>query len=356
MRSLALKGGALIGHGGYGCVFSPAIVTKKDTLITQENRHQFVSKISKNPDNEFSKTNLITKKLQSASIDPHSRNSPGWFPLEMHCFHIDTLLDVKKFLPEKDLRKANKHCEKIINRIFDKKTKNQTICITQSQKYDTTLNELLYTSWADEKIYLHDQSYKKLNILHNLGIYHLDIKGANMALVKAENFHNIYFTDWDLAVCVPDGLDEIARNKAYLVALLQVLEFKNYYFRVLTEYLYINNNVSVSQSDLIFKSIFADDVLRTFGDPRTINEKKKMLSKVDKLLFMSMWHELYNDLTYLNIIDILNNPHKTPRRAYRNALTLPLPKSPSSLPRLPESLAVSSTSRRSSPALHKSAH
>lgn len=312
-------------------MFSPAIVTKKDTFITRENCHNYVSKISKNPDNEFNKAKHIVKRLESASIDAFSKSSPGWFPLQLHCFHIDTALDVKKFLPEKDLKSANSKCEHIINRIFQDKTKNQTICITQSEKFDTTLDNYLYTCHQDEKLYLHDESYKKLNIMHNLGIYHLDIKGPNMALKKKSQYHDIYFTDWDLAFCAPDNLTLQERNIEYLEAIFFVYEHYKYYFRVLTKELYENNDITLQQAFKIQDNILNDNVFKEIADsPNDIEIKKNALSKIDKLNFMAMWSDFYHDLSYIKILDILNNPHKTPLRAQRNAVTLPLPKSPTS--------------------------
>lgn len=304
-----IKGGALIGHGGYGCVFSPAIVTKKDTIITNQNKHEYVSKISLDPDTEFELTREIISLCRRAKIDVTGDLSLGWYPLAMHCFHLDSTINPRLFLSQQDLETANEHCTNVIDGIFDARhyKKNQTICITQSKKFNFTLADFRGYLW--ERKFLHDEALIKLKLLHGLGIFHLDIKDSNMAITEGQTIMpdnvdlSIYFTDWDMAKVI-DHKSKFATTN-YIDALETIRYNKQYYFEHLPFLLFIQNNIKKSEKKNIQDHVLQRDLF-DYKKPKLNAARKHALEKVDMLIFISMWPEFYKNLNYTQIINVIS--------------------------------------------------
>lgn len=210
-----LKAGEIIGSGGFGCVFSPAIVFNgQKNIVTYKNKKQYASKIAIDAAEEFKICKVIVKHLEKNAINAFDLNeTPGWFPFELH---TETSEKFKRNLVMQIfLSPENAECKHNILKILNTQP---LIHVTQSLKYTTTLANyepryilpmLKYgpipkTSWYA----LFEQSISLLKKFHDVKIYLFDIKPQNIALNRnSSNDYDVYFTDWSPHLVFVDGYD-----------------------------------------------------------------------------------------------------------------------------------------------------
>ena len=185
-RKTLKKGGAFLGQGAYGCVFSPAIRCKNEN----DRRVGMISKLlsTKHAQQEWSVRILLEP------IDPAKR----WFIWPEHACEAD--LD----LPENDFvspRNATKRCTTITS-------SRQSLLLMYENGGEDVYHKLYHTGFAND--------YEKgqflvgianlldgLAVLHAANVAHLDIKLENLlAKPLVDGSFSVRFIDFGLATNV----------------------------------------------------------------------------------------------------------------------------------------------------------
>jgi hypothetical protein len=223
-----LSGGKFLGTGGFGCVVSPAIVFPgSERLINDSNKQYYVTKISVDAQEEFTKCELIRMQLKR-ELGIEDPEIIGFFPEEIACirkkefeemyltneetglftnktelyssfFNVNDVYVAsnRRGILKDKVKKKFFNCQHILDKI--RKSKNPSFCAIQIRRFDsdftTFLDEEFYDLTADEKSFMQDDIFKKLNIMHNAKVYHCDIKEDNLAVYNGK----IFFVDWGLA-------------------------------------------------------------------------------------------------------------------------------------------------------------
>jgi len=299
-KSRALRGGKLLGYGGNGCAFSPSLsVNFPESIINNENKDLYVSKIGHGVEEEFYISNSIKTKL--SEIYPGFEVTPGWFPDELICTNLDEKGKIPN-LSENDIEEAIKYST--CKQSFSQAKKENGVCILNSKKFDMTLDdyyksikiyEIPYDDMpikiADELEELRDLAQAKLNALHAADIFHLDIKPPNFALVTSMGPKRIYYFDWDLA----------NYNDKYLNYRVEfILTNSNYYFVTIPQKLIKQNEFN---GDFIKRHVLR----RLKRSGTTIQDMKATLESVDNLMFISSFWFLYKSKTLDQIYKLLDD-------------------------------------------------
>ena len=209
-----------LGNGAYGCGLYPAIVFPNSEVVTQENKYSYVTKVASDAEDEFDKAFNVMKVLTANGIDL----KVGIFPVEeLHCGI--SVGDLGKYAEAY----LSGECHKIVGRTLDhnvrlynyrdfqggqdsedsefaeseyleyerqQRYKKSFACGIQYPKFDAVLSDLI-----KKKVLVPDPSIlpvygntllTNLRTMHNLNIFHLDIKLENLCILGPD----ARFFDW----------------------------------------------------------------------------------------------------------------------------------------------------------------
>lgn len=306
-NSRKFKGGKLVGYGGNGCAYSPAFnFGLEESKIKDDKKHLYVSKIGGNIEEEFYKTSKIQKILDEQY--PDGSVKPGWFPEEILCSELKENGQIP--LPESDIKESQKFntCKQAINSALAQ----NGLCALNSKKFDETLYDYyvkidiennpfedFQPSVQNILIDLKDQAEKKLQVLHAADIFHLDIKPPNFALVNREGAApRLYYFDWDLA-------NFQDRTLKYTIQF--IIDNQEYYFNSIPKNL-LEQTLNIYQAKENIGKIYQHVMRRIIAfEKPSINDMKATLESVDKLMLISSFWFLYNDLTLPKLFSLLDD-------------------------------------------------
>jgi serine/threonine protein kinase len=192
----SLKGGSVIGAGGYGCVLRPPINCKNDEKTTQLG---LVSKImrKKNAKKEFS---ISTKFEKILSVIP---NYKDYFIFPEKICKPDKLKDEDKI-------NFTLKCNTLLRKKFTVDNINKkldSLKIIQMQDGGMDLDVFLRTSKINMNIFgKMNASLEKLLAnailpMNAMNVYHLDLKASNMMI---DDQYNVKIVDWGLSTVITD--------------------------------------------------------------------------------------------------------------------------------------------------------
>lgn len=215
-----MQGGTVIGVGGFGCIFSPALVViqplrsfymqsaQNTPTVTEDNRYSYVSKLGLQTLEEFQKCKTIIDRLLQFDINYLGYQSPGVFPIEYHDITRRHFEDIER---NQDYLKK---CESL-NYFFKDRNIYSLVQVPLFTSDYLHLDAKARKKFNEE---LFKEAVDKLAVLHKAGIYHLDIKKPNIAIIKrpkqllSPTRYNIYFNDWDLSF-VSNNIESEYREK-----------------------------------------------------------------------------------------------------------------------------------------------
>lgn len=228
MRKKHICGGKYIASGSFGCVFNPAIyfpggvsnivdgkLIKEYSQVTRENRYDYVTKITLENDFEFDIVDKIILKFAEKGLDSpfNLATTPVWLPIEKFCV---PMADFDTIVNQLDIShlKENNACSLLVKVIEYYRLGmpiRDKVCFNNSYKYDYDLSRYTKDREANlDDIFALEGDFKsKLNLIHSIGIYNLDIKDLNIAVKTFGSIKKAYLTDWDLAFVEPQGSTEV---------------------------------------------------------------------------------------------------------------------------------------------------
>ena len=257
-KKKSLKGGKAIGRGTYGCIFWPALF---ETIhVPKEEANNFVTKIASDAQEEWTLCENIKISLGRSGLNVNQINSIGIFPVDFACYNGEDLKaveqrlldmhrsEVSQLTQEQNTEKLEKYqklytgCEGIFQEI---KKKGKNFCAIQSIKYDYDLLKKLEYMFSTYEICINcprllKDARDKLSLLHKAGVYHLDIKPANLGIKKnSNNIEEIYFADWGLCCVTPTApigkneLNELESFNNIFETVCNNKAYTEYYFSTL---------------------------------------------------------------------------------------------------------------------------
>lgn len=192
-----------LAKGGYGCILSPALVLGK--VVNETNKNLYVTKIARDAEDEFDIGRFVASKAPDSGV----------FPVDLICGIS------RANLPETVYRRITANCKDVLTSrnkrsVFGGKNaakgKNGARggkaftewCAVQYPKYLYDMYNFLKGNPPMCKNYPPMQLGRAANLiferlvnLHDEGIYHMDIKGENMAVMSVSGgVLDIRFADW----------------------------------------------------------------------------------------------------------------------------------------------------------------
>ena len=239
---------------------------------------------------EFITCNAIVNILKNNKLNS---NLIGVFPEEFVCLTENEIFNLQhnEFIENENFNDVYWNCKKIFIKLYEQtKNKKKTICFNQILKFDMTLQGFLekyynlpyYDAFRKEHNFNKNVSYKGIPLLHlvskisenllklhNLGIFHCDIKPANIAIKET----SLLFADWGF--CIYNNY------KSNLLKLMHKTNNLKFYFR--SEW-YLNNNILTKEN---LTEIYITYFQRNYN---SMSEKEciQMLKRFDVIcLFLS---------------------------------------------------------------------
>lgn len=181
----------VLGSGGYGCVISPAVIFPNSKIVTEQNKHDFVTKLASDAVDEFNIANNIRNLLPNAdkyAILPIDHIYCGLQPQDLGITDSDKTI----------IKNCKNSGAAGILRDLDNKAYYEApvLCAFQLIKYDGNLNDLSYSALDLFSIYVN--TFTSLEKLHEKGIFHLDIKDENLCYLSRPL--RLLFADWGLSL------------------------------------------------------------------------------------------------------------------------------------------------------------
>jgi serine/threonine protein kinase len=185
------KGGNLLASGGYGCVFSPALICEGDTKRSANKISKLMTE--KHAISEYDEITSIKEKLQ------HIKDYRDYFliydatlckPVTLSKSDLSNYTEKCRALPKDNITKAN------INANLDK------LLALNIPNGGLALDNYLYDNGSFEKMYRVHESLQKLFKkgiipMNNRHIYHCDIKDSNVLVDSSVKTRLI---DWGLSI------------------------------------------------------------------------------------------------------------------------------------------------------------
>ena len=198
-----LKGGSVVGAGGYGCVFRPALICKNDDT---KRKKGLVSKlmIKKHAKKEIEISSKFEKIL---SVIP---NYKDYFIFPEKICNPDDLIDEDKI---NFTLKCNTLMRKKIT-VDNINKKLDSLKIIQMQDGGMDLDVFLRNSRINMEIFSKmNASLEKLLAnailpMNAMNVFHLDLKASNMMI---DDNYNVKIVDWGLSTVITD-FDVIPRE------------------------------------------------------------------------------------------------------------------------------------------------
>ena len=190
------KGGKVIASGGFGCVFSPALLCNK----TKKRRNNFISKLmgTKYAYEEYNEINEIRSKLQNIA------NYNNYFLLQ------DVSICKPAKLTKQDLKNYNKNCTALPKENITLDNINSNIDKLMSLNMpnaglpidDFIMKYKKFQSIFQLNVKLIELLQKGIVPMNNKNVYHNDIKDSNILVDYNDvNLNNMYtrLIDWGLS-------------------------------------------------------------------------------------------------------------------------------------------------------------
>jgi hypothetical protein len=195
-KKASLKGGKVIGAGGFGCIFKPSLKCKNKEVRVKDN----ISKLMKNKHvhkeyNEVIKFNTLLKKIPNYS----------------HYFLVDGFSICKpNTLSSKDLKNFNKKCSSLrksnITEDNINKSENLDQLLALNMPYGgIDVGEFIDEQWHNSKkmVDLNNSLIKLLEHgiipMNNVGVFHCDLKSSNILAREERGTLYTRLIDWGLS-------------------------------------------------------------------------------------------------------------------------------------------------------------
>lgn len=197
----SLKGGDVIGSGGFGCIFRPALKCKNNSNDKTNQTNDMISKLMQRK----YETLELAGVLQFKSILMHIPNYEKYFLVSGYSTCEPTPLT------SSDLTHFNAKCGALKHYGYTAKNVNSKLksLVAINMPYGgTDLDEYDYSSSASSSLTRDHRVLKGLNLLYTrgivpmnkLGLFHCDLKGSNVLLSDSLLPRVI---DWGLSIFVP---------------------------------------------------------------------------------------------------------------------------------------------------------
>jgi len=252
-----MKGGEVIGSGSYGCVFKPPLKCKN----TQKNMAT--------TKNKKTKKNLISKLvLRYEGAEEYSFNKTVVDRIKK----LDNYKIIKKYfmviddicVPEK-LKKRDKEslitrCENMVSKEY-LENKLENIAILNMKYGGINIDSYIISSIGLEEVYLFkfisklignliDLMENGISVMHNVNLYHTDIKSLNLLLSNNKKY--ISMIDWGLSIVeLPKHYDSVYSgihfNRPYESLLFNnenIIPTLKEYLLLMLDQLVVNNRFS----------------------------------------------------------------------------------------------------------------
>ena len=299
-----MKGGEIIGSGGFGCVFKPSLKCKNQKY--KNNNYLSKLMIKKNAIDEYNLLNNIKTKL----IKINSYNN--YFLLD------DYYLCQPDKLKQKDLKNFNDKCSALTKKNINSKNINKNLdkLLTLNNIYGglniwDLLNKYELTNSLFIKLNnsLIDLLKNGIISMNSLNIYHGDIKDANI-LVDIDEENNLYtrLIDWGLSFEINKKI--IKNNKNNETNSIQIIQ------KIPNNMLNRPFQFNVPFSSIIFNKLFINSLnefLKKYPKPNYYQIREFVIN------FIYIWNNvrgsghlntINNIFKYLTYNDILNKKEK----------------------------------------------
>jgi serine/threonine protein kinase len=243
----------VIGTGGYGCVLYPARVFDNSVVITANNRHHFVTKLSRDAEVEYDVAMFCKTKIPTFGI----------FPVDsLHCGvnlaeigrNVDTILSecgtdtmgepysaepldrYNGILLRRQFKELYKSLDE--SRIPDYigpvnlkplqrqlyRRKEGLLCAVQYPKYLMDFGTSEYMAKTEVEKSKHFMTLvENMTMMHHQHIYHLDVKPPNLCLLTKDDPR---FADWGLSIYLSPTMTNTEAHEI----LASIIPFLSYYF------------------------------------------------------------------------------------------------------------------------------
>jgi len=190
----SIKGGRLIGVGGYGCVFKPSFQSNSDSSVTK-------ILLKEDADIEYNISNYLYQfdrnGLYGSYITTKTCNTKDFVDRVFYELQSTTKQELKGLKAKPD------DCQDILRN-------PDMYCVLDIPTYTHDLDDYVPSLTKQEILTAWQNLFRALVWVHNHGVVHLDIKPNNIAYQASNPVqHCFIFADWGLSSRVDDcdGLD-----------------------------------------------------------------------------------------------------------------------------------------------------